>query len=484
MEGEFRAFAERHALWSPGDRIVVGVSGGLDSTVLLRLLGECDLALVPVHVHHGLRGPDADEDARFTERLCAHLGLFCRVEHLDLTAKIEEGASTEAVARRARYEVLGDVAREEGVGRIAVGHHRDDQVETVLLHLFRGTGLDGLAGMRPSRRLDRSNASSVRLIRPLLFTGREEIERYARDRGWEWRVDPSNRSTEFRRNRLRREVLPHVVSAFGPEALENVARTAELVGDYLESELWPRLEKDLDRWASREADGTALSLELWTDRPGVWARRLVLELLARRAPEAPRSEAVAREIDALTDAQVGRRVELTDVVVWRERGRLFFETGRRPESAPSWSESLEPGGVVTVPTGGRLEALPVRTRGSEEEREVGRGADPVSEFGGERGIEAFDADRVSWPLTVRYWTDGDRIRPLGMDGSRSVSDLLTDRGVPPHRRDRVTLVRDGHRTVWVTGVQLAHPYRIRPSTRRIGRLRAHGDAAGAIADSR
>jgi tRNA(Ile)-lysidine synthase len=286
---------------------------------------------------------------------------------------------------------------------------------------------------------------------------------------------------------------------FGEDAPAQVARTSDLVRAYLEAEILPTLEHELDRWTRRAGADWILELADVRSRPAVWRRHLILTILERGFPEAPRSEATAREIDALVDAQVGRRVECGSSVIWRERGRLYFEQRdpdgiRAPSEMPAEDEALSeqalhPESAVSVPGGGRLTASGVEERagpvgkgdGASGPSETGAGKTGSSKTGSRGAGEAaggrapqterLDADRIAWPLRVRPWRAGDRVQPLGMEGHRPVSDLLTDRKIPPHERDRVAVLVSGGEIVWVLGVQLAHPARIREETDRTVTLR-------------
>lgn len=220
------ATVRRHALLRPGEGVVVAVSGGPDSValldVLVRLSPGWRLRLVPAHVDHGLR-PDSAADAAWLADRVRALGLELRLARVDAAGFARRhGLSPEAAARLLRYRALEEVRRAAGADRLAVGHHRDDLAETVLLRLLTGAGSDGLAGIPPAR-------GSV--VRPLIERTRAEIETYLRARGLEWREDPSNRDPRFLRNRVRHELLPWLERAFNPRVREVLARTAALLRD-------------------------------------------------------------------------------------------------------------------------------------------------------------------------------------------------------------------------------------------------------------
>jgi tRNA(Ile)-lysidine synthase len=200
--------------------IIVAVSGGADSVALLRSLTETyGGRLVVAHFNHGLRGAESEQDAEFVAELAGQLRLPCRAERRDMRAEAS-GRNLEAAARQARYEWLQSVAKSEGLDCVATGHNANDQAETVLFHLLRGTGLTGLRGIARHRRI----AADVQVIRPLLSANRADIERYLNSLSQPWRQDSSNADRRFRRNRIRHELLPLLERDFNPRVAEALAR--------------------------------------------------------------------------------------------------------------------------------------------------------------------------------------------------------------------------------------------------------------------
>ncbi|MFB6231486.1 MAG: tRNA lysidine(34) synthetase TilS [Salinibacter sp.] len=448
------AFIERHDLLGDGATVLVAVSGGADSMVCLSVLRRLGYDVHALHANYGLR-EGADDDEALVRQWCDAQSPPVPFTAVSLDAEARaasEDESLQEAARRLRYDALAERAVEIDAPAVTTGHHRDDQAETLLLNLVRGSGPEGLAGMRPARPLQ--EAPSVSLVRPLLEVSRDDIEAYAEAVGLPWRTDPTNRSLDYDRGVMRTEILPRLDDHF-EGARDTLARSASLMREYVDQALRPALDARMDEaFVDRETGGW-LSLEALTDEPPVWRRRLLLEALRRTLPTAPCSYALAEELVALVEAQVGRRVEVGGGTVWRERSGLRF----LPEDAapaPLPPTPVDWGEPVTIPQG---------------TLQVERGVDlPESLDSGGPGVAYADAERLNADLTVRTWTDGDRLRPLGLNGTKTVSDLLTDAQVPPHRRNGVCVLCTAEHIAWVVGHRLDHRVRVRPDTEQVARL--------------
>ena len=445
-------FIDRHALLRPGERVLVGVSGGPDSMVCLAVLRALGYEATVLHVNYDLR-PGAADDEALVRRYCEQQGVPFRVVSLDAAQRADEQSeSLQEAARTLRYDAFAQVAHEAELSAVAVGHHRDDQAETLLLNLFRGAGPEGLAGMPPARPLQEDE--DVRLVRPLLRVARSTIEDFAAEQSLPWRQDPSNEDASYDRAALRTEVLPQIEDRF-PGARRNVARAATLMREYVDGTLAPALNERMEACFHHTAHGGWVELDGLRAEPRVWQRRILLEALAQTLPEAPQTYALAEELTALIEAQPGAKVEVEEGTVWRERDRLRFVP--QACAAAQVAPTPVPWGEDVPVAAGTLRVDPIDTV-------------PDTVNTGSPHEAYADLDRLPDPLTLRSWQDGDRIQPLGMTGTKLVSDLLTDAQVPPHRRAATCVLTTEQHLAWVIGHRLDHRVRVRPNTERVAHL--------------
>ena len=228
-------YIKSNKLIEKGDRIVIGVSGGADSVCLLHILftlyKDTDVKLIGVHVHHGIRGKEADEDENFVRDLCNNLGIEFIVYHHDmkLTAK-EEGLSEEEAGRKIRYQSFLEASKENKCNKVAIAHNKNDKAETFLFNLFRGSAVKGLTGIKPMVTM-KTDTDDITIIRPLLFVSREDIERYLRDVGLSFQSDLTNFSDLYTRNKIRNRILTYAKDNINPGVVDHITQAANILGE-------------------------------------------------------------------------------------------------------------------------------------------------------------------------------------------------------------------------------------------------------------
>jgi tRNA(Ile)-lysidine synthase len=479
-----RRFVEQNNLLSPGETLVVGVSGGPDSLCLLHLLcrlrAEYDLSLHVAHLHHGQRGADADADAEFVRTLAAAWGLPCTIERADVPAlAAEHRLAFEEAARRARYAFLSRVAAEVGARTIAVGHNADDQAETVLMHFIRGSGLAGQRGMLPKtpltdyRLLDTPNSQSTNLpipnlIRPLLTTPRADIEAYCAAHNLHPRFDRSNLDTTYFRNWLRHQVIP-LLESHNPNLREVLHRSAEVAaGDYallrsLLEETWPRIVLE-------EGAAIVFDLEAWRALP-LGLQRSTLREAIHRLRRSLRNIDFVHVEDAVRLAREGTTSQQATLpqglMLTVGYDRLTLADVDAPASLPKWP-LLEPGAApVAVRVPGET-LLP----GSEwvlHAELLDRAALPAGWQDNADPWRAYlDAQAAAGALWLRTRQPGDRFQPLGLGGhSVKLADFLTNQKVPHAARDRLPLLVGERGILWVGGQRSDGRCAVRTATQTV-----------------
>lgn len=442
-----------YRLIRPGDGVVVAVSGGADSVVLLhcllRVRATWSLSLHVAHFDHGLR-ETSRQDARFVEELAASWGLSATTGSWGAGARRDR--SLQAEARRARYRFLEEVASQVGATRIALGHHRDDQAETVLLHLLRGSGLRGLRGMLALR--------EGRLIRPLLEVGREDIEAYVKAHQLSFLDDPSNRDLRYLRNRIRWQLLPLLQREYNPSIARTLARMAALVAEdegYLEEDAGETFNALVD------FQGSTLCMSLSALRglaPAI-RRRILERAIWSVAPGVYLTAAHLEAVDRLTGAAGPSAVTLPQAQrAWRSGGFLYVGRRRRERWSPVREELCVPGEIAIREWGVRMEAAIVPRSMADV---PGNGSDRV----------CIDWKEVLPPLVVRSWRPGDRFRPLGLGGNKKLQDLFVDAKVPREERVRVPVVTDQKGILWVPGFRIDERGRVGGTTVEVLVLTIH-----------
>lgn len=466
-----RATVSEHQLFSPGDGVVVAVSGGPDSLALLHILRalqvELQIRLHVAHLNHELRGAESDADAEFVAGLARDWNLPATIEARDVAAWArEKHLSLEEAARHIRYRFLAEVAERVRAQVIAVGHNADDQVETILMHFLRGAGLAGLRGMPYEFEIQKSEIGNLHVVRPLLDVTRAEIEAYGKENGLTPRVDSSNLDTTFFRNRLRHEVLPYL-ETLNPGLRSVLLHSARALADdyaFVQAEV----EKAFAAVAQAEDGLVVFAQPAWRALPPA-LRRGTLRLAIQKL----RSD--LRNIDwtHIEDAQRIASEKGTGAAATLPGGLLLligydeFVIGQaarvRGGGVPTaWPQLQVDELLLSVPG---VTALPDSPWAVETELLDQAGPAP------DRWTALLDADQAPGPLALRRRQPGDRFQPAGRQGhTRPLNRFLIDVRVPQTVRDRLPLLVAGSRILWVCGLRVDERARVTPTTRRLLRV--------------
>ncbi len=479
LDNRFEQVLVEQRLASPGEGVLLGVSGGADSVALLHLFAnlaprdDWRFRLHVIHVNHQLRGAEAEGDASFVETLCRGLNVPCTLESIDVARRAEaEGGSVEEVGRHSRLEAYERVCLKTGIRTVALGHHADDNAETVLHRIFRGTGLRGLVGIRPSRPL--RPGSDIRLVRPLLGFRRAEIVAYVGERGLAYRHDVSNGDLAYTRNRIRHEVLPLLRDRFNPQVEEALLRLADQARG-VQAYLAETSERMLDAVVV-ECDDCQLVLHCpsLVRKPRVIQTELIRRAILRMG--LPEGELSYGHLNAVADLASGTEGSKTvhlpaGLRISRRYGRLVLE---RAESSPPVAMHVS---EMRVATEG-VTRLPAFGFEIAAERLPADAATIVAHLGrtGDRGMFSFeewlDADAVRPPLIARSRRPGDRFLPLGMSDMKKISDFLIDEKVDAARRQHVVLLFDQLGPIWVVPLRIDDRVRLTRATKNILKLTA------------
>jgi tRNA(Ile)-lysidine synthase len=464
LEQRVLDFIQKHQLLSEGEKLVVAVSGGADSVCLLHILVGLQLKIKPhiAHLNHQLRGADSDADAEYVAELARKLAIPCTIEKRDVKGyKEEQRLSLEEAAREVRYRFLAQVAKSIGAERVAAGHTKDDHIETILMHLIRGSGTRGLRGLQPAT-LWQSGADSLIIIRPLLEISHEETEGYCRQHKITPRLDASNLSLSPLRNRVRRQLMP-ILESYNPAVAEALLRTGRIADDDISfldeqvSRLWDKVIRQ---------EGKSLILDKAAFEPLAPAlKRYLLRAAVERLLGSAKDIEMRHieEMMSLANKPAGKRLNLpggSTFLVEYERYLLTLDATALSPLPPLKGEfPLKIPGETRLP-GWRVEAAIVKRE----------------KMGGEDEFTAYlDLAKSGDRLTVRARKKGDRFQPLGLPQPKKLGEFMIDAKIPQAWRGRVPLVCSGEQILWVVGWRLDERAKVSAETKRVLRLRFERD---------
>ena len=461
IEQKIRNFVINNDVIVRGDRIVVGVSGGADSICLLAWLNsirkDFDLYICAVHVHHGIRGEEADRDMRFTQELCDKFDIPCEVRRYDvLKYAAENNMTTEEAGRKLRYQAFEEIKKERGCNKIAVAHHQDDSVETILFNLIRGSGARGLRGIVP--------VSEV-VVRPLLVLSRAEIETYLLENNISWCTDSTNLMEDYSRNKIRNTIIP-ALKEINERAAVHILESSIIIGDMYKYVLSEAQKSFFD--ISR-VNGNAVVLpvkEMLAEEPVIRREviRIAIESLVHTLKDITSKHIYG--IELLLFGQSGRFQMLPyGIMVVREQAdlKIYKENCVATECCEQMTETeidVTANGVYEMPFGmGRfsVELLPENTEVFDEN---------TLKNMENMYTKRMDCDKIKGALLLRTRRSGDYLMVNSGQSRKKLKEYFIEQKIPVTQRDKVLLLADGSHVLWVLGYRMSDGCKITENTTR------------------
>jgi tRNA(Ile)-lysidine synthase len=448
MLDRFQAYINRYHLIAEGDKLVLALSGGIDSMVLADLLQKAKVEFVAAHCNFHLRGEESDGDEKFVREFAEKHGIQCFVKHFETEKYAEEnGISIEMAARDLRYSWFEQLREQLGYDKIAVAHHADDQAETFFVNLLRGAGLRGLKGMQPQNGV---------IIRPLLWASRGQIHQYALDNQITWREDHTNAESVYLRNKIRNQLLPFF-DELQPKARQGLYKSLEHLS--AENELYRALLKEkLAQIVEREGDVQRLpySKIIKAEVPElvegpVYSFQLLFEWLRQYGFNTDQCHFI---YDAIGTGIGNQYFSPTHCVVIGRDDLQLSEIKEKTDDE------------IQIEVGEKEALLPVHLCFSKLERTADFVIDKSPE------VAQLDFDTLKFPLTLRHWRHGDRFYPLGMKGSKLLSDFFVNQKFTEYQKQNVWLLVSAEGDIlWVVGYRIDDRFKIVNDTKTVFQCR-------------
>ena len=472
LEEKVFSFMEKHHMLQAGDSVVAGISGGADSVCLLFVLlayrKRVPFSLAVVHVNHGIR-QEAHEDEAYVEELCRSFAIPFYPVHVDVRQKAkQEKCSEEEAGRMARYDAFERVAKECGADKIAVAHNANDRSETMLFHLFRGSGIKGLGSIRPVRE---------KIIRPILCLERREVEAYLNVQKIAFCQDATNETDDYTRNRIRHHILPYAEKEIASGCVFHMAQTADMLSeteDYLQQQTMAAMQGCVEEWPQCNAPENGynscrkmqIDIEKFLEHHSVIRRRMIYEAMVSLA---------------------GSSKDISQVHV-RDLLTLFTESGNRTICLPYGMRGRREYGKVFIEHAAEEELWEAQSVCCPEEdavqfrAELSIGTESVMQLSvlEEEGLftkipqneytKWFDYDKIKGCLTVRYRQQGDYLTIADGQGKlnhKSLKDYMITEKIPRNERDRTLLLAEDNHVIWLIGYRISEYYKVSRNTKRI-----------------
>ncbi len=454
MLKKFLTIIQKNQLIEKGNKIVVGVSGGPDSICLLHLLWRIrknfNLNLYSVHLNHQFRGKEAEEDALYVKKICEKLEIPVFVYTKDVAQySKEKGISFEEGGREIRYRLFGEVMSKKGADKIAIAQNQDDQAETVLMRLIRGSGMEGLSAMDYIR--------EGKIIRPILDISRKEIEYYCDKYQLNPRIDRTNLESVYTRNRIRLEIIPYIERYFNPNIKSTLCRTADLLredNDFIER----IVEEIYSKVVKKSGSNILINVYLLKEHHSAIQKRIFRKAFAEISGNLKNFEQIHIQslIDLVYSGKVGSEIHLPKkIVVVLEYDYLIFQKRNSKIKNKNFEYPVEIDKKIWLKECNAY--LSCNVVKIDKDFQISDGIYK----------KHFDFNKIQNKLMIRNRRPGDRFYPLGLQGSKKLKDYFIDEKIPQRERDSIPLLCDGDQIMWIIGYRMSEKYKIDKNTKMV-----------------
>ncbi len=450
---------EKNSMFIKGDRVIVAVSGGPDSIVLLHLLiklrERLGISIMVGHVNHCLRGTEADEDEQFVHTFCKLYNIECYSKRIDILRLAEiNNISSETAGREARYGFLDELKNSLHADKIALAHNANDQAETVLMRIMRGTGIEGLVGIKPVR--------DDIFVRPLINVSRGEIEEYCKINKISPRIDKTNFENIYTRNKIRLELIPYIQENFNQDIINGIIKlsdTAQKDNCYIEKQVDLRYKK----YCNRKDGMVIINSEAFIEDEAILARLIRRALFDISGKLHNFEKAHIYAIINIQKQGTNKEAILPNgIFAFNDYGNIILSRNKMSEDKGRYSFLLNIGKENEIKHFGMTATLNILNR-----------KDII--FTDKPRVKYFDYDKINGDIVIRNRIDGDKFIPLGMVGSKKLKDLFIDLKVKKAERNNVPLICFGDDIAWVVGYRISEKYKINSNTENILQIKLESE---------
>ncbi|MFT5875370.1 MAG: tRNA(Ile)-lysidine synthase [Clostridium sp.] len=453
-------YIKENSMFEKGDKVIVAISGGPDSTCLLYILNgfkeELGITIVGAHLNHCLRGAEADKDEEYAKKTCENLNIEFYSKKVDIhRISKEKNLSCEMAGREVRYEFFNDLIIKLNANKVALAHNANDQAETILMRIMRGTGIGGMVGIRPVR--------DKIYVRPILRLSRKEIEKYCEINNINPRIDKSNLENVFARNKVRLELIPYMEENFNKDIIKTLNRLSDIVkndNDYLES----ISAKEYKKHCEILERGVIVNKRAFLLHEAIISRIIRSALLQVNHNLYNFEKIHIFSIIELQKHETGKNIMLPhNIIVENCYGNMHIHRNVKKSEVDNNQYSLNINEKKAIHSISKVVKIDVISKLQ------------FTEVKGNDYIVYFDYDKIIEPITLRHRKDGDKFMPLGMKGNKKLKDLFMDLKIPKDKRSEIPLVCFGDDIGWVVGYRVSEKFKVSNDTKNIMQIRIESE---------